>query len=93
MRVNDGHRPMLHNIVLILLGLVLFGVLAAIFETLGLKNHPFVARTLSAVTIAVGAYIRWGYHNWWTVLIVVALGFAYLQILKQFLGQSTKEPK
>jgi hypothetical protein len=31
---------MLHNIVLILLGLVLFDVLAAIFETLGLKNHP-----------------------------------------------------
>jgi hypothetical protein len=35
---------MLHNIVLILLGLVLFGVLAAILETLGLKNHPYVAR-------------------------------------------------
>jgi hypothetical protein len=79
MRVNDGHRPMVHNIILILLGLVLFGVLAAILETLGLKNHPYVARTLSAVIIAVGAYIQWVYHNWWTVLIVVALGFAYLQ--------------
>lgn len=84
---------MLHNIVLILLGLVLFGVLAAILETLGLKNHPYVARTLSAVIIAVGAYIHWGYHNWWTVLIVVAFGFVYLQILKRFLGPSTREPK
>jgi hypothetical protein len=83
---------MLHNIILILLGLLLFGVLAAIFETLDLKNHPYVARTLSAVIIAVGAYIHWSYHNWWTVLIVVAFGFAYLQILKQFLGQPRKNP-
>ena len=93
MRVSDGHRPMLHNIALILLGLILFGLLAAILETLGLKNHPYVARTLSAVIIAVGAYIHWGYHNWWTVLIVVAFGFAYMQILKQFFGQSTNDPK
>jgi hypothetical protein len=84
---------MLHNILLILLGLVLFGVVAAILETLGLQNHPYVARTLSAVIIAVGAYIHWGYHNWWAVLIVIAFGFAYLQILKQFLSKSTKEPK
>jgi len=84
---------MLHNIVLILLGLVLFGVLAAIFETLGLKNHPYVARTLSAVIIIVAAYLNWGYHTWWLVLIVIAFGFAYLQILKQFLAQSTKQTK
>jgi hypothetical protein len=63
MRVSDGHLPMLYNIVLILLGLILFGVLAAIFEALGLKDHPYVARTLSAVIIAVGAYIHWGYHR------------------------------
>jgi hypothetical protein len=93
MPLNEGHHSMLHNIVLILLGLVLFGVLAAILETLGLKNHPYVARTLSAIIIAVAAYIHWGYHEWWVVLIVVAFGFAYLQILKQFLGQSAKEPK
>ena len=36
---------MLHNIVLILLGLILFGVLTTILETLGLKNRPYVART------------------------------------------------
>jgi len=82
---------MLHNVVLILLGLVLFGLLATILETLGLKNHPYLARTLAAIIIAVGAYIHWGYHNWWSVLIVVAFGFAYLQILKQFLGQSQKK--
>ena len=84
---------MLHNIVLILLGLALFGVLATILETLGLKNHPYVARTLSALIIIVATYINWGYHEWWVVLIVVAFGFAYLQVLKQFLGQSTKQPK
>jgi hypothetical protein len=58
MRVSDGHRPMLHNIAPILLGLTLFGLLAAILGTPGLKNHPYVARTLSAVIIAVGAYIH-----------------------------------
>jgi hypothetical protein len=91
MPLHEGHLLMLHNVVLILLGLVLFGVLATILETLGLKNHPYVARTLSAIIIAVAAYINWGYHTWWTVLIVVAFGFAYLQILKQYLGQSAKK--
>lgn len=42
---------MLHNIVLS--WTVFFGVLAAILETLGLKNHCYEARTLSAVIIAV----------------------------------------
>jgi hypothetical protein len=39
----EGPHLMIYNIVLILLGLVLFGVLAVILETLGLKNHPYVA--------------------------------------------------
>ena len=81
---------MLHNILLILLGLVLIGVLTAILETLGLKNHPWVARILAAACIIVAAYIHWGYHTWWQVLIVIAFGFAYLQILKQFLQPSGK---
>jgi uncharacterized membrane protein len=73
MRASGGHPSILHSIALILLGLILFGVLAAILETLGLKNHPYMARTLSAVIIAVGAYIHWGYHNWWAVLIVICI--------------------
>jgi hypothetical protein len=44
MRVSEGLQPMLHNIVLVILGLVLIALLTAIFETLGLKNHPYVAR-------------------------------------------------
>jgi hypothetical protein len=36
-------RVWLDNIVLILLGLGLFGLLAAILQTLGLKNHPYVS--------------------------------------------------
>jgi hypothetical protein len=82
---------MLHNIFLVLLGLVLIGVLTAIFETLGLKNHPYVARILAAVCIVVAAYIHWGYHTWWQVLIVIAFGFAYLQIMKQFLHGSKEK--
>ena len=91
MRGNEGVHPMLHNIVLILLGLILIGVLTAIFETMGLKNHPYVARVLAAVCIIIGAYIHWGYHTWWQVLIVIGFGFAYLQILKEFQRQWKKE--
>ena len=84
---------MLHNIVLVILGLILIGVLTAIFELVGLKKHPYVARILAAACIIAGAYIHWGYHIWWQVVIVIAFGFAYLQIMREFLGQSQKKSK
>jgi hypothetical protein len=54
-RVDERFCVMLHNILLIVLGLVLTGVLTAIFETQELKNHPYVARIPAAVCIVVGA--------------------------------------
>jgi hypothetical protein len=90
-RINERLRSMFHNILLVVLGLVLIGVLTAIFETLGLKNHPYVARILAAVCIVVGASAPWGYHSWWQVLIVIAFGFAYLQIMKEFLHASKEK--
>lgn len=82
---------MLQNIVLIILGLILIGVFTLIFETVGLKNHRYLARILAAVCIIIGAFIHWGYHTWWQALIVIAFGLAYLQILKDFLRQPTKK--
>jgi len=46
---------MLHSFLLIVLGLILIVVLSAIFETVGLKNHPYVARILAGVCVVVGA--------------------------------------
>jgi len=64
MRVSEGLQPILHNILLVILGLVLIGVLTAIFELFGLKNHPYIARILAAMCIIAAAYIHWGYHTW-----------------------------
>lgn len=50
-RVDEGLQPMLHHILLVILGLILIGVLTAIFELLGLKNHLYVARILAAACI------------------------------------------
>ena len=81
---------MLHSFLLIVLGLILIVVLSAIFETVGLKNHPYVARILAGVCVVVGAYMHWGYHNWGTLLIIVAFAFAFLLIMREFLRPQEK---
>jgi general stress protein CsbA len=81
---------MLHNIALVILGLVLIAMLTILFETLGLKDHPYVARILAAVCIAVGAYGRWGYHTWWEVLLVIVLALAHRWIMRAFQRQSQR---
>jgi hypothetical protein len=82
---------MLHNILLVILGLVAIATLTVIFEMLGLKSHPYVARILAAVCIVVAAYRLWGYHSWWEVLLVIVLAFAQLRILKGYQRQSQKK--
>ncbi len=84
---------MLHTILLIILGLVLFGVLTAIFETVGLKKHPYVARTLAAISIMVAAYINCGYRSWRDVLIVIVFGFGYLEMFRELRRQLEKHPE
>jgi len=74
---------MLHKALLVIVGLVVFWLLTAIFETVALKNHPYAARILAAVIIIVSAYIGWGFQSWWQVLIVIGAGFAYLQVMKE----------
>ena len=82
---------MLHNIVLAILGVVLIVLFSAILETVALKNHPWLARFLAAVLIIVMAYVHWGYHVWWVVLIIVGFAFAFLQVMRHVLRQSEKE--
>ena len=88
--VRNGPALMIHTILLAALGIVLIGVLSAILETIGLKNHPWIARILAALCVGVAAYIHWGYHSWWVVLIVIAFAFIFLQVLRGVLGQPQK---
>lgn len=74
---------MLDTILFVILGLVVFWVLTAIFEAIALKNYPYIARILAAVVTIVAAYLGTGYQHWWQVLIGMGAAFVYLQILKE----------
>ena len=82
---------MLHGVLFILVGLVGFWLLAAIFEAIALKDHPNLARVLAAAVVLVSACIGGGYRNWWEVLIGIGAAFFYLQILRESRPQSEKE--
>jgi fatty acid desaturase len=82
---------MLHNVVLGVLGVVLIVLLSAIFETVALKKHPWLARFLAAALVVVMAYAYWGYHVWWVVLIIVGFAFAMLQVMRHVLHESEKK--
>jgi len=90
-RISEGLQPILQNFLLVILDLVLIALLTAIFEALGLKNHPYIARILAAVCIVVAAYGRWRYHTWWEVLLVIGIAFGHLRIMKEFQHQSQKK--
>lgn len=74
---------MLDNILFVILGLVVFSVLTAIFEAIASKDHPYVARVLAAVLTIVAAAIGTEYRHWWQVLIEIGAAFVYLQILRE----------
>jgi len=81
---------MLHGVLFVLIGLVGFWLLVAIFEAIALKNHPNVARILAAVVILISVCIGGGYRSWWEVLIGIGTAFFYLQILRESHPQSEK---
>jgi uncharacterized membrane protein YuzA (DUF378 family) len=66
----------LHTFLLILAGLVLVGVLSAILEQLGMRNHPYASRILAAAVVGVAAYL----HTWVRLLIGIAAVILYLLI-------------
>ena len=84
---------MLNAILFVIVGLVAFWALAAIFEAIGFAKHRYVARGLAALLTIVGASIGTGYQHWWQVLIGIGAAFVYLQILRKSPDQSGQVSK
>ena len=84
---------MLDVILFVILGLVVFRLLAAVFEAMGLTKHRFVARGLAALLTIAGACIGTGYQHWWQVLIGIGAAFVYLQILRKSPDKAGQESK
>jgi O-antigen ligase len=84
---------MLDAILFVILGLVVFWLLAAIFEAIGFTKHPYVARGFAALLTIAGACIGTGYQHWWQVLIGIGAAFVYLQTLRKSLDKSGQESK
>jgi len=84
---------MLNAILFVIVGLVAFWALAAIFEAIGFTKHRYVARGLAALLTIVVASIGAGYQHWWQVLIGIGAAFVYLQILRKSPDQSGQESK
>lgn len=81
---------MLHGVIFVLVGLVGFWLLAAIFEASGLKNRR-VARILAAIVTLIAVCVGGGYRSWWEVLIGIAAAFVYLQVLREPKPQSEED--
>jgi len=84
---------MLDAILFVILGLVVFWLLAAIFEAIGFTKHRYVARGFAGLLTIAGACIGTGYQHWWQVLIGIGAAFVYLQILRQSPDKSEQESK
>jgi energy-coupling factor transporter transmembrane protein EcfT len=70
----------LHTLLLIIAGLILVGVFSAVLEQLGMRNHPYAARLLAAVSVTVGAYT----HTWVRLLIGICFALAYLMVRREW---------
>lgn len=80
-------------ILFVILGLVVFWLLAAIIEAIGLTKHRFVARGFAALLTIAVACIGTGYQHWWQVLIGIGAAFVYLQILRKSPDKSGQESR
>ena len=84
---------MLNAILFVMLGVVVFRMLAAIFEAIGFTKHRYVARGLAALLTIAGACIGMAYQHWWQVLIGIGAAFVYLQTLRKSPDKSAQESK
>jgi hypothetical protein len=78
---------MLKGILFVLVGLVGYWLLVAIFEAVALKNHPNVARILAGSLVLVSACLGGGYQHGWEALIGIGAAFFYRQILREHESQ------
>jgi hypothetical protein len=74
---------MLDAILFVILGLIVFWLLAAILEEIGFTRHRYVARGFAALLTIAVACIGTGYQHWWQVLIGIGVAFVYLQTLRK----------
>jgi hypothetical protein len=74
---------MLDAILFVILGLIVFWLLAAILEEIGFTRHRYVARGFAALLTIAVACIGTGYEHWWQVLIGIGVAFVYLQTLRK----------
>jgi hypothetical protein len=84
---------MLNAILFVILGVVVFWLLAAIFEAIGFTSNRYVTRGFAALLTIVGACIGTGYQHWWQVLIGIGAAFFYLQTLRKSPDKSAQESK
>jgi hypothetical protein len=75
----------------VILGLVVFWLLAAIFEAIGFTKHRYVARGFAALLTIAGAFIGTEYRHWWQVLIGIGAALVYLQTLRKSPDKSAQE--
>ena len=84
---------MLDAILFVILGLVVFWLLAATFEAIGFTKHRYIARGFAALLTIAGACIGTGYQHWWQVLIGIGAAFVSLQALRKSPDKSGQESK
>ena len=65
---------MLYTAFLIVGGLVLVGILSAILVSLGMKDHPGLARLLAAVCVIITGYT----HIWIPLMILVVAATVFM---------------
>jgi hypothetical protein len=75
-----GSVAVLHTFLLIIAGLVFVGVLSAILEKLGMRDHAYAARIVAAVPVIGAAYT----HTWLRLLIGIGFAWAYLLVRREW---------
>lgn len=79
---------MLHTVFLVISGMVLVGILSAILEMLGMRNH-YWAVTVAAVCV-IGA--AWA-HSWTRLLIGMGLAVLYLMLRRDWEKRAERKGK
>jgi hypothetical protein len=76
---NKGVRTV-HTLLLIVAGLALMGVLSAVLEGLGMRNHPLLAKLLAGVLVLANAYT----HAWLRLLLITCAAVLYLTLRREW---------